>query len=46
MLKAFENKAMRKKFGPMREEVTEEWRKLRNEEVYDLSFSQNTIRVI
>jgi hypothetical protein len=46
MLKAFENMVPRKKFGPMREEVTEEWRKLHNEQFFDLCFSQNTIRVI
>jgi hypothetical protein len=46
MLKALQNRVLGKKFGPMREEVTEEWRKLHNEELYDLFFSQNTIRVI
>jgi hypothetical protein len=45
MVKTFENRVLRKKFGPMREEVTQEWRKLHNEELYDLYFSQNTIRV-
>jgi len=45
MLKALENMVLRKKFGPIREEVTEEWRKLHNEELYDLYFSQNSIRI-
>jgi hypothetical protein len=31
MLRAFENRVLRKKFGLMRVEVTEEWRKLHNE---------------
>jgi len=30
-LRVFENRVLRKVFGPKRDEVTEEWRKLRNE---------------
>jgi len=33
-------------FGPRREEVTGEWRKLHNEDLNDLYFSPNIIRVI
>jgi len=33
-------------FGPKRDEVKEEWRKLRNEELSDLYCSPNTVRVI
>jgi hypothetical protein len=33
-------------FGPKTEEVTEGWRKLHNEEVYNLYFSQNILKVI
>jgi hypothetical protein len=30
-LRVFENKVLRKIFGPKRDKVTDEWRKLRNE---------------
>jgi len=33
-------------FGLKRDEVTEEWRKLHNKELYDLYYSSNIIRVI
>ena len=42
----FENRALRKIFGPKRDEVTEEWRKPRNEGLNDLYCLQNNIRVI
>jgi hypothetical protein len=42
----FENKMMRRIFGPMRDEVTEGWRKLRNEELLDLYPSPSIIRII
>jgi len=32
----FENRVLRKVFGPKRDEVTGEWRKLHNEELNDL----------
>jgi hypothetical protein len=32
----FENRVMRRIFGPKRDEVTGEWRKLHNEELRDL----------
>ena len=35
-LRVFENRVLRRVFGPKREEVTGEWRKLHNEEVSDL----------
>ena len=35
-LKVFENKVLRRLFGPKRDEVTREWRKLHNDELNDL----------
>ena len=37
---------MRRVFGPKRDEVTEEWRKLHNDELNDLYFSLNIVRVV
>ena len=37
---------LRKKFGPKRDEVTGEWRKLHNEELKGLYSSPNIVRVI
>jgi len=42
----FENKVLRGIFGPKRDEVTGEWRKLHNEELNDLYSSPNIVRVI
>jgi hypothetical protein len=39
-------RVMRGIFGPKREEVTEEWRKLHNEELHDLYPSPSIIRII
>ena len=41
----FENRMLRRIFGPKRDEVTREWRKLRNEDFNDL-YSPNIVRVI
>ena len=35
-LRVFENRVLRRVFGPKRDEVTGEWRKLYNEELRDL----------
>ena len=35
-LRVFENRVMRRIFGPKRDEVTREWRKLHSEELNDL----------
>jgi hypothetical protein len=43
---AIESRIVMKLLGPKREEVTREWRRLHNEELYDIYSSQNIIRVI
>jgi hypothetical protein len=45
-LRVFENRVLRRMFGPKRDEVTREWRKLHNEELNDLYCSPNIVRVI
>jgi hypothetical protein len=45
-LRMFENRGLRGIFGPKRDEVTGEWRKLHYEEIYDLYPSTNIVRVI
>jgi len=45
-LRVFENRVLRRLFGPKRDEVTEEWRKLHNEKLNDLLSSPIIIWVI
>jgi len=45
-LRVFENTVLRRIFGPRRDEVTEEWRRLHKEELSDLYSSPNIVRVI
>jgi hypothetical protein len=45
-LKVFENRVLRRVFGPKRDEVTGEWRKLHNEVLNDLYSLPNIVRVV
>jgi len=45
-VRVFENRVLKRIFGPTRDEVTGEWRKLHPEELNDLYCSPITIRVI
>jgi hypothetical protein len=42
----FENSLLRRIFGPKRDEVTGEWRRLHNEKLHALYFSTNIILVV
>jgi hypothetical protein len=42
----FENRVLRRIFGPKRDEVTGDWRKLHNEELNDLYSLPNIVRVV
>jgi hypothetical protein len=42
----FENRVLRRIFGPKRDEMTGGWRKLYNEELHDLYSSLNIIRIM
>ena len=45
-LRVFENRELRRVFGPKRDEVTGEWRKLHNEELSDLYSLPIVVRVV
>jgi hypothetical protein len=45
-LRVFENRVLRRIFGSKRDEVTGEWRRLHNKELYAVYSSPNIIRVI
>jgi hypothetical protein len=45
-LRVFENRMLRRAFGPKRDEVTGKWKKLHNEELNDLYSLPNIVRVV
>jgi hypothetical protein len=45
-LRVFENKVLRRIFGPKRDGLTGGWRKLHNEELHDLYSSPSIVRII
>jgi len=45
-LRVFENRVLRRIFGPKRDDVTEKWGKLHNEVLNDLYSTLNIIRVV
>jgi hypothetical protein len=45
-LRVFENRVLRRVFGPKRDEVTGEWRKLHNDELNDVYSLPNIVRVV
>ena len=45
-LRMFENRVLRRVFGPKRDEVTGEWRKVHNEELNNLYSLPNIVRVV
>jgi len=45
-LRVFDNRVLRRIFGPKRDELRAKWRKLHNEELNDLYFSSNKVVAI
>jgi hypothetical protein len=45
-VRVFENRVLRRIFGPKWDEVTGEWRKLHNKKLHDLYSSPSIIRII
>jgi hypothetical protein len=45
-LRMFENRVLRRIFGPKKDEVTGDWRKLHNKKLHDLYSSPSVIRII
>jgi hypothetical protein len=45
-LRVFENRVLRRIFGPRRDEVTGEWKKLHNEELHEVYSSPTIVQMI
>jgi hypothetical protein len=45
-LRVFENRVLKRIFGPKKDDLTGEWGRLRNKELYALYSSPNIIRVV
>jgi hypothetical protein len=45
-LRGVANRVLRRVFGPKRDEVTGEWRKLHNKELNELYYLPNIVRVV
>jgi len=45
-LRVFENRVLRRVFGPKSDEVTGEWRKLHDEDLNDLCSLPNIVRMV
>jgi hypothetical protein len=45
-MRVFENRVLRRIFGPKRDEVTGEWRKMHIKKLHDLCSSPSIIRII
>jgi hypothetical protein len=45
-LRVYENRMLRRIFGPKRDEETGGWRKLHNEELHDLYSSRHVIKIV
>jgi hypothetical protein len=45
-LRGFQNRVLRRIFGPKREEVAGDWRRLHNEELHNLYASPDIVSVI
>jgi hypothetical protein len=45
-LRVYGNRVLRRVFGPKRDEVTGEWRKLHNEKLIDMYSLPNIVRVV
>jgi hypothetical protein len=45
-LSVFENRVLRRIFGPKRDEVTRDWRKLHNEELHEFYYSPSIIKIM